>query len=164
MKPVYNNIKPTTGVHLAGLIKILIAPKEWLDAPIVVDFNTNKVLTPATITGIGRSWLTLDLTADSYQFVEKPKNSKAGEFFDCSLNGLVNYIDAPLLQQLETIRFNEVVAIITDKNKRLRIVGDTVKGMNFSFGLKNDNANAGVQEVSIDLLLQLATPAPFYEV
>ena len=163
MKPVYANINVATGAHIAGICKIQVVAREWLESPLVIDFNTGKVTTAVDLVA-GKSFLELNFTQDSYEFIEKPKSSKSGDYFETNISGLVNDLDSTMLQQLETWRHHQLVAIVTDRKKRMRICGNIDHGLNFIFSIKNVNAQNGLYQISIDMEIQTDAAAPFYEV
>ena len=163
MNTAYANINLKTGAHVAGICKIQIAPREWLAADVVIDFATGKVL-EAVIFADSHTWLTLQLVPDSYLFSEKPKINKVGSYYDVVLSGLINYIDATLLQQLETMRYNELLALVTDINGQLRIVGNANIGLIAEIGNAQENKQDGTSEVSIELSMQSSYASPFYDI
>lgn len=163
MKPVYTNLSNTTGAHIAGICTLQVAPREWLNADPIIDFNTGKVLAAVTLK-TGKAWLTLDLLQDSYDYNEKPKSSKSGMFYEISLSGTLNNFPAEVQQVLESIRYNEVVAIVKDRNKRTKLVGNTAFAMLLTYTNKNTNNQGGTQSITIDMVMESEAPAPFYEV
>lgn len=163
MKPVYANINFTQGAHIGGICKIQVVPREWLETDLVPDFNTGKIATAIDLLS-GKSFIELNFTQDSYEFTEKPKRDKNGDYFDTNITGFINDLDASIYQLIETYRQHQFVVIATDRQKRQRICGNIELGMKFTFGTKNTNAQNGNLQVIVDLDMQSATAAPFYEV
>lgn len=163
MRPAYSDHKLFTGIHTAGIYKLQVIAKEWLQDPLVIDFNTGKITTAAVLI-FGKTWLTIELTPESYDFDEKMKTGKPGSYFETTISGTSNSIDATLLQQMETLRYHEIIAIVFERDKRKRIVGDQTTGMSYQFYPKLKNSSGGQQQISIDLIIQTARTAPFYEV
>lgn len=107
--------------------------------------------------------ISLDLVPDSYIFEEKPKESRAGQFFQVMVQGNINDITPELLTSLNTIRNHEVIAILHDKRGRKKIVGDETSALLFRFGNKEDNTKqGGIQVCSIDMTMDSENTAPFY--
>lgn len=163
MKPVYSNIDFTQGAHVGGITKIQVVPREWLNSGLVQDHNTGKILTAVDLLA-GKAFIELNFTQDSYEFTEKPKASKPGDYFETNIAGLLNDLDPATYQVLETLRYSQFVVLATDRQQRMRICGNIDRGMSFSFGTKNANAQNGNLTVSVDLDMQTSTAAPFYEV
>jgi hypothetical protein len=162
MNPSYNNISLATGAHIAGICEIKIVPREWIIYTPVIDFNTGKVTT-ALIFIDSLNWLVLQLAPDSYSYIEKPKTNKTGSYFEINISGLINYFDAALLQQLETIRYNEVVALVKDNKGQYRLVGTKEIGLQLEIGNVQSNKQDGLLEVSIEMTMQNSYASPFYE-
>ena len=161
MNQVYSNIAPTTGAFSSGICKIQIAPKEWLLDDIEIDFNTGTVISQVLLRD-QLAWINLDLTENSYEFEEKPKSSKGGPFFEITIAGLVNNLTPELLQVLSTLSHHELIAILKDRQRRLKIVGTMTAGLVFQFGNREITSNGGTQTINIDLTMQSEDPAPFY--
>jgi len=158
MKPVYNNITLKQGPHIAGITNVKVAAREWLTHDAVIDFETGKIITPI----ISSRWLTLEFTADSYEYDEKQKSNKSGSYYEISLSGLINNYDAPLQQTLNTLRYHEFVAIVLDCNRLMRFVGSKEAGLVFSVNNKTQNS-ARRQMAEVLLTMESEDPAPFFE-
>lgn len=161
MKPIYNNVLVTTGRYTAGICKILIAPREWLVNTWIKDFSTNVIINTITLQE-GRAWLELELVEDTYDFSEKPKESKAGPYFDMSLDGLINDLDEDTLQILNTYRYHEFVGIILDRKRRQIVSGNKDAGMILRMGRETQNKQGGTNEIPISLTIQNEELCPFY--
>ncbi len=162
MKPVYSGVVLQTGNHNGGICVIEIAPKEWLQNDVVIDFDTAKILTPLVLTGT-HSWLKLEFTPNSYDYDEKPKSGKSGTYYEVSAAGIINYSDAALQQALETIRYSQVVCKLTDRNKYIKLVGSKSFGMLLSITSTNTNKSNGEQTASLSFYLETEDAPPFYE-
>lgn len=161
MKPAYNNLRPYTGAHVAGIVQIQVAPREWLTADPAIDFNTGKV--PAAIVlQPGKQWVVLDLIADSYDYQEKPKVGKGGAFYDVSIGGTLNGLDAVMQQVLETLRHHELVVVLKDKQKRQKLVGNRTAGCLLQVAYREQSKNGGESVASIDLGIEVEERPPFY--
>lgn len=163
MNTYYSDINLKTGPHIAGICYLQIAPREWLTQNPIIDFASGKILNPVVFSN-SHNWLKLQLVQDSYSFSEKPKNNKAGSYFEISISGLINYIDASLLLQLETYRYNELIALVKDNNGQLRLVGNANIGLIADIGNFQENKQDGSCEISIEMKMQNSSASPFYEV
>ncbi len=163
MKPIYNNLTLTTGAYFAGISKIKIVPREWITEPIEIDFETGKVINEVLLAE-GKQWLNLELTENSYDFEEKIKSSRSGEYYDIVIQGTINNISPELLQILETIRYHEMVAVAMDRQRRWKVIGNKDAALLFRFSNKENNNQGGQQICSIDLSMQSEHTSPFYEV
>lgn len=159
----YTDIKFNTGFYSAGFFKVWIAPREWLVDPIVRDILTGIVTTEIELP-VGMEFLELQFTPETYVFTEKPKVSKQGPSFEVSIQGTDNCITPEKLIVLETFRNHEMVAIIQDRNKKVKVVGDKNNGLIFSFSNKESSDKGGNQIVEVDLIMFSEQAAPFYQV
>jgi hypothetical protein len=159
MKPVYSDLSPKRGVHVAGICSIQIVPREWLETPIAIDFTTGKVIVEVDLVA-DKEWINLGLLEESYDYDEKPKSSKSGSFFEVAAGGVTNDLSPEILQTLETFRYHEFIAILKDKQQRYRIVGDQDAGMVLQFASSQGN----ILKVDISLQMQTEAAPPYYEV
>lgn len=159
MKPVYSNLTPTYGVHQGGVCKIEIAPIEWLSTKLIRDFANGCTVIPALIEG--KEWIVIEFTPDSYSYDEKPKTIKAGTYFETSVDGTSNDLDASTYQLLETLRYHQFIAIVTDRKKRKRICGTNETGMTMQIGNDNKNTDSGKLTVPVNLQYQNEKLNPF---
>ncbi|MES2457225.1 MAG: hypothetical protein V4594_16845 [Bacteroidota bacterium] len=162
MLNVYNTISPTYGPHIAGICNIKIVPIEWLEAPVEKDFKTDKIITAVEFID-GKSWINLELLQETFEFIEKPKQSKPGSFFEVSISGTSNDITPETLQVLNTFRNHLFIALVKDAQHREKLIGNQHEGMLFQFSNKEANDKGGTQIILIDLNMDLQDPAPFYE-
>ena len=130
MKQVYADLSPATGVHVAGICTIQIAPITWLQTEWIQQFLSGKVMSIALLPG--KQMISLELLQQSYKFNEQPKDSKAGTFYDISIAGTSNYTDDALLQVLNTYRYQQWFALIKDRNANYRICGNINAGLSLS--------------------------------
>lgn len=164
MKPTYSNIKFTEGLYTAGHYLIQIVPREWLLDAIIPDFNTGKVIDEILLQD-GRAWLNLECVPDTYEFDEKPKSNRGGSYFEVTVQGTINNITPELLAALETMRHHEIVAVLKDKQRQLKVVGNIDTGMVFRFANKEDSSKqGGMQVCAIDMVMDSDTATPFYEI
>jgi hypothetical protein len=161
MKPSFGNLLLKTGIHIAGICKIEIAPKEWISTAFEPDFLTGAINTPISLV-FGRSWLKLELTPDSVEFSEKPKQAKGGEYFETTLSGSFNDLSIANLAKLITIKDHELVVKISDAEKTTRVLGTIDKGCNISIAQRNRNSSGGTKETTFLLSINTVTPAPYY--
>lgn len=162
MKPAYSNISLTTGANRSGICEIKLVPREWLQQPIVPDFNT-RIVYGEILLQPDRAWITLELAPETYDFEEKPKSSKGGSYFETSASGNLNDITPENLAVLETLRNHEFVCVLKDRQRRLRVVGNADAGLIFRAGNKIENKNGGQQIGAVDLSMETEFFAPFYE-
>ncbi len=164
MKTSYANIKATQGLYAAGICQVKIVPREWLTDPWVADFATGIVVNEILLEE-DREFITLELVPDSYEFEEKPKSNRGGSYFEVAIQGTLNNITPALLASLETVRYHEMVAILKDKQRRYKVVGNKDAGLVFRFGNKEDaSKQGGIQMVSIDMTMDSDNLSPFYEI
>ena len=162
MKPSYSNINLTTGHYAGGIYKIKIAPKEWLAFPITPNFSSGKVIDEVLLQD-GKEFIELECAPDTYEFDEKPKSNRGGSYFEITIQGTVNNVTPELLATLETLRYHEVVAILYDKRRRLKVVGNEYAGLVFRYSNKEDSTKqGGLQICAIDLTMDSDKASPFY--
>lgn len=161
MKPVYASIQASTGQIMPGICGIKIIPREWLTGVLIVDFSTNTILSEPVLAD-GRVWIDLFLVEPTFAYSEKPKTSKGGSYYEVSIAGALNNIDAGILQTLETLRYHEFICIVKDKQDRNRIVGDTEAGLSLQITHVENNDNGGSQTISIELFMISEAASPFY--
>lgn len=160
MKTVYSDIKPAEGQHVAGICSLYVVPREWLAEDPLIDFESGRVLNAVALKD-NKFWIRLDLIQPTYNFEELPKSNKSGDYKESSLTGELNFYNYFLLQQLETLRRSQPVVLLTDMNKRRRLIGDTQAGMilNYSHTIKNDPPE---EKVTINMIMESEDPAPYY--
>lgn len=160
----YANLKFTEGPYAAGTCFIKAVPREWLLYPIAADFNTGKIIDEILLQP-GREFIKLELVPDSYEFDEKPKSNKGGNYFVVTVQGTLNNLTPELLLTLETLRNHELVVILKDRRQRWRVTGDQDAGMTLQFSNKEDSTRqGGLQTVAIDLSMDAEKAALFYEI
>lgn len=162
MKPAYANLSLATGVRHAGICTIKIVPREWIVADPVVDFNTGKVLTALQLLN-GHTWLTLEFAPTTYEYEEKPKSNKSGSYYEVTLSGIINKYTWDVHQVVETLRYHECVAQITDRYKKTKLVGDKESGLIVTVGNNVKNTQGGQQQVQIQLAMECEGLPPYYE-
>lgn len=149
------------GVGNYGIVSIQVVPREWVDGTITIDFATGRVVDPILLLP-GRDWITLEFTQPSYDYEEKSKSNKSGSYYEITCGGILNYNDADTMQVLETLRYHQLVAIVKDREKRLRLVGDNDNGLTLSKSFKQQNINSGTEVVQIDMMMESERSAPYY--
>jgi len=160
----YANIKATSGLYAAGICQIKMVPREWLTEAWTVDFLTGKVISEILLED-DREFITLDLVPDSYEFEEKPKSNRGGSYFEVMVQGTLNNITPELLATLETVRYHEMVAILKDKQRRYKVVGNKEAGLIFRYSNKEDSTKqGGLQVCAIDMAMDSDKLNPFYEI
>lgn len=161
MKPSYNNITVGTGARTSGLYSIKVVPREWLAADPVADVITGVVSDVPL--KFGKEWIDLFFTELSYDYNETPKsNNKAGDYFEVTAGGSINELTPELQRTIETLRYHEFVAIVQDKNDRVKVIGDTVAGMQLQMDYKQSNSNGGTEISTIKLSMEVEDRPPFY--
>ena len=163
MLNTYSPIETLKGWYLAGICGIMIAPREWMSDPIARDFNTGIIDGIPDLSG-AYEYLELELVPESYEYEEKAKTNKQGPFFETHLSGLINNITPELLMTLETLRYHEFVAVLTDRQKRLKFAGDITNGLTLNFSNKESNNQGGLQVVSIEMAMNFEQAAAFITV
>lgn len=161
MKQVYSDLKYLQTIHAAGICKMQITPREWLASDPVVDFETGEVLQAVSLKA-NKFWLAVELTPPSYDYNETLKNAKSGDYYEISASGLLNTFNSALQQVFETIRYSELVAIIYDRNKRRKLVGNSGAGMRLALVHTHTNTPAGVESLAVTLAAEFEDLPPFY--
>ena len=161
MKQSYTSLKPATGLQVSGICLLQVAPREWLATDPVIDFTTGRVTTPLSFIA-GKSLLTLELTADSYDYTEKPKSSRGGTFYDIGCVGTLNELTPESQQVLESLRHHELVLITKDRKKRLRLIGTKAAGCVLQVTYRQASTSGGVEVATIDLSMECEERPPFY--
>ncbi len=159
----YSSIKIQTGNYSAGFFKAQIVPREWIVDPIERDINTGIVTTEIELL-VGREFLELQFTPSSYKLQEKAKIGKQGKYFEVEIEGTDNIITPEKLITLETFKNHEMVAIVQDRNKKLKIFGDKDNGLVFTFSNQESSDAGGNQIVDVSLSMLAELAAPFYEI
>lgn len=160
MKQVYGDIAYLQEQHSAGLISLQVTPREWLAQDPVIDYDTGKVLQAIQLAA-GKFWLSMQLVPAGYTFEETPKTAKGGDYYEISAGGLLNTFNYEFQQVLETIKRSELVCVITDRNKRRKLIGDTQTGMRLSVSHTHKN-NPGEEKIMLDLNYQCEDLPPYY--
>jgi len=162
MKPVYSNIEPSADVHKAGVVQLLLAPREWLSEAFEIDFSTNKVIDPVTFIA-GRSWLQTEFAGESITYNENERYSDAGRYYEIVAAGVLNYLDEDLLQLIETLRYHEFVVVLMDRKKKYRIAGTYDKGMLLTVNSTERAEDGGEKRVSFSFAGEQEQLPPFYD-
>lgn len=161
MKSVYSDIKNISGEHIAGIVDIMITPREWLAADPVIDFETGKVLQALSLK-TNKFFLLLQLANASYSYEEKPKASKSGDYYEISASADLNTFNYSIQQALETLRYSECIAVIRDRNKRRKLIGMGYSAMKLSVTHSHKNAPSSEEKVTLDLVYESEGLPPFY--
>lgn len=156
----YNPIETLKGWYFSGIYSVLIAPREWLLAPVERNNSTG------VIAGIPElenpyQYIPLEFAPETYGFEEKPKTNKQGPFFETHLEGTTNNLSAEILLTLETLRYHEFVAIIKTRKKETKFVGNKDNGLILQFSNKEVSKTGGNQEIAIDLQNDFEQAAAF---
>ncbi len=160
MKEVFESIQLQVGSITTGLCQIKIVPRNWLENNIEFAFDTGIVSTISLISG--KSFLELEMVPESYEYNEKPKESKSGSYYEISISGLLNDYNSSIRQVIETFRYYEMVAIVVDRKKKQRVVGNKLSGLRFSFSDKKTNTSPAKDTLQIDLVQEFEQLPPFY--
>lgn len=163
MKQVYDSLPLAPGAHHGGIFKVLVTPKEVLAADPVINFATGAVTTALTLLG-GFSWYEFQFTPESYTYEETPKAGREGNFFEISIKGIINTNTAYYQQVLNTLRYCELVALVTDREKNTKVVGNTARGMLMQYSPNTNNASPGLKTIQVTLTYQTEESAPYYVV
>ena len=161
MKQIYGDLSMLNGAHEAGICSLQIVPKEWIQTFPDAAHATGSITTAITLKA-GYAWLNLNLNPDTATFTEKPKQVKGLPFFDVNISGALNDLTAAQRQQIETIRYHELVCIYKDAKGRKRVTGNRETGLIASFDFINTNKSDGLLEVGVELGMQQAQLSPYY--
>ncbi|MBC7509368.1 MAG: hypothetical protein H7320_11580 [Ferruginibacter sp.] len=156
MKPVYSDIKLKTGGHSSGICKIEIASITTINADIVRDFATGSILLPVSLTGVLHS---ISFPGNNLKYSEKAKASKAGDYYEISIQGTLSALDAEVKSILETLRFEKLLVIVSEPNKIKRLVGDRTDGMKLTYSNENNSSSS---QIGIELFMNSELPAAYY--
>lgn len=160
MQQVYNNVVLKNGSLKSGLNKIFIAPKEWATNSVVIDFATGKVLTALTFAD-GKDFYELQFTPLSGDMVETQKTGRSGDFFDIEIKGIVNNVAADTQQILQSFKNHELICLAHNKDRSIKIIGNTEHAMRLSIANKNSQ---NINYFDITLKFESENLSPFYEV
>ena len=163
MKPAYASISNKTGAVNGGICSIKIAPRDWLSAAPVVDFISGKITTAITFIS-GKDWLSIEFIPQSYDYDETEKASKSGRFYEIKISGIINYCDADLQNVLETMRYNQFIMKVMDRDKKINIIGLQSAALIPLIARKNTNASSGTQYTNFSFTFETENAPPFYEV
>lgn len=161
MKSVYSDLKNITGGHSAGIVDVMITPREWLATEPVVDFETGKILQALSLK-TNKFFLLLQLAPYSYNYEAKPKASKSGDYYEVNASGDLNTFNYSLRQVVETLRYSECVAIVRDRNKRRILIGNGEDAMKISIFHSIKNGNSAEEKTTIDFSFECDEAPPFY--
>jgi hypothetical protein len=161
MKPAYSDLIYQKVIHSAGLWKMVIIPREWILDDLLIDFETGRVMDIPAIDGT-KFWLQLECTDLSYEYAENPKKTKSGDYYEVNISGSLNTFDFGLQRVLETVRMSELVVIMTDRNKRRKIIGSRENGMALKITHVVKNASHSQEELQLDLTGMFEELPPFY--
>ena len=161
MKSAYGDINSSKAMHTGGICTMLISPREWLLTDPVIDFETGRIISPVQLAS-GKLWLKLDLVPRDFYFEENEKSNKSGPYVEIIAGGILDVYNYVLQQMLETLRYCELAVIITDRNKRRKIVGNTQAGMTIRKFHRIKNNPAGEETIKMDMVMECEDPAPFY--
>lgn len=160
MKNIYYSLPLQYGNHTAGILKILVAPKEWLTENIQEDFSTGVLVGPANFNG--KQFLELQFTQKSYEYNSDLKKNKQGDFYEITVSGIINNIFPNVIQTLETLKNHELIVAFKDRQQRNRLFGNTDAGAFLTYKEKNINKDAGEQTIEITLTYQSKEAPKFY--
>lgn len=160
MKQVYANLSYLKQMHSAGLCGIQITPREWLVQDPVIDFESGRVLQAPALKS-DKYWLYLQLTPPSYNYEENPKASKSGDYYEVSASGLLNSFNYQFQQILGTLRMHELVTVLTDRNQRRKIIGNSENAMKLAVTHTHNN-KPGEEKLSLDFACQCEALPPYY--
>lgn len=163
MKSVYDNIPLQPGAHTGGIFSIFVIPKDFVTADPVIDFNTGKVTTALTLAD-EKDWQELQFTPDSYDYDETPKSPRTGTYYEITLKGVLNNVTPDTQQIINTLRYHELICLVKDRQKNIKLVGDRQFGMILQFNSSNLNTSGGKKTIPVVLSFDSEHPAPFYEV
>ena len=156
MKPSYNHIQNKSGAHVSGICKLEIAPVKWLQRKITTSYITGSVGGEIRLLF---PFIKLGFTQNSCKHIEKIKSSKAGDYFDITVQGLNNAVDHSALRTLQTLRFESLLVLLTNSDGTKRLIGDHKGGMRLIYSTENNSMS---NEISIDLSFTSVKPSPFY--
>lgn len=158
---MYNDISYVTGIHEAGIVKVQVAPREWLDRYVEPDFLTNNIRNAISFIP-NAGFIELGFIHTSYEYAEKPKTNKNGNFKEVSLSGILNALNPDVFRILETLEYHEVIALVTDVKKQQRLIGNKDQGMSFSFASRNANLATSSYVTAVDMVIETESVPPYY--
>lgn len=161
MKPAYNSLTSKKGNHGGGIVKMHVAPKDWLSEEIVIDFTTNKIIQPVKLLP-GKEWIPLGFTKPSFEFNDDPKSNKSGSYYEVTCAGIMNNYDNVLQQTIETLRYYELLTIVTDRFQRQRFIGNMEQGMVIA-GKHVIKNNFGEESLSIKFFMEAEKSPPYID-
>lgn len=157
MKSAYASIGLLPGARNTGSIGILLAPREWISS--IADPNFSTGIISSVQFHAGKEWIELEGIPESYQFEEKPKTNKSGDYFEISARAIINQLTPEIQKKLNTYLYSEFVAVLKNKSGYLKLIGNQEQGMI----LKMDHDQTNTQRLSIELTIDQIDPAPYYQ-
>ena len=159
MKPVYTSLFSKKGNHVGGIVRMHVAPKEWLAADIVIDYATNKIIEAVSLIP-GKDWISLGFTKPGFEYDDELKTNKSGDYYEVNCAGIMNNFNSALQQTIETIRYHQLLMIVTDRYKRQRFIGNLAKGMKITnrHAIKN---NPGEESLAIKFFMESELSPPY---
>lgn len=160
----YKNIKPKSGKNPGGICSILIADINWMQDPIIADLNLGQVITPVLFKP-GMDFIQLNLLQKTYSYTETPKDTKSGTYYEIAISGTLDYMNSELQQQLENLRFKQLITIVQFLPGTKKILGNKDFGLSLRFSNQNTTDNSGgLLSIPISITGNLATAPSFYNI
>ncbi|MFC4261937.1 hypothetical protein ACFOWM_03540 [Ferruginibacter yonginensis] len=156
MKPAYSNITIATGAHVPGICKIEVAPLHTLSSRIFTNFITGEINEPLVLT---TSMIDIPLIPNSCKISSKSKSSRAGDYFEISIEGLLNELTTVQFRRLETLRYEKLITLVTLLNKSQLLIGSNSDGMRFSF---NTDISTNQNQIAWELNYVSENAVAFY--
>lgn len=160
MKQAYTHLALKAGATKKGIVLVKILPKEWLEEDVVIDFATGNITTALNIIA-GRDFIELQFAPNTYNLAEKPKANKSGSYYECTVSGTLNNLDATNRQVMESIRHHEYIVLAQDKSGDIKLFGNKTNGMVLTIDNKTNNSS---QLIDVMLAMECENTAPFYTI
>src|SRR5690606_15069803 len=149
-----NNYTPNTG----GIRSARFIPKEWLAEELKTDRISRRVnqikLMP------GKTWLPLAALYETMEYIEKTKQSNAGQYYEATLTGIMMKDSEDLGNQMNILPFHEFIIQYTDYNGVSRIIGNKTTGMRFAADYNTDDKTTGNTRYRFTFSIELSERAP----
>lgn len=155
-----SDITALTSDYNPGICKIFIIPINVL--PTVETNNAGifpwpEEFNPATFET--HNIVELKIPKQYFSFSEKPKESKAGDFFEVKIGGRSNKLNAAQIQSLTALSTIPVQVLVFLSQNISRLFGETDRGLDFTFSTEHSNFPR-LTDVTLQITGQSKLPAP----
>jgi hypothetical protein len=160
MLNIYDNLLSKEGTTNSGIKSIKVRESQTLQERQFTRqhlFSGNSIITG----NYEDNFYEIDFIKTSFDHIEKSKKSKAGTYYDITINATSNNLDPMLLQLLNTLRYKKLAVLLTYCDKSQKLIGDQNNGMQLEFQHNTTNKNNLGLTLDITLTIQKEFPTSF---